>query len=115
MAGAPQYGETPQPPVRVPPRTFRCAESLTRVMEPKLTSPRMTSRRRLLGCALALLIAAAAGGWPSAASAGAYPNDPYFARQWNLQRLGVPAAWKTTKGKGAIIGIIDTGVDKLHL
>ena len=83
-------------------------------MEPKLTSPRMTSRRRLLGCALALLVAAAAGSWPSSASAASYPNDPYYSREWHLRRVGAPEAWKTTKGKGIIIAVVDSGVDTRH-
>jgi thermitase len=84
-------------------------------MEPNLTSPRMTSRRRLLGCALALLVAMAAGGWPGYARAAGYPNDTLYPRQWNLRRMGVPEAWKTTKGKGVTIAIVDSGVDRFHL
>jgi len=84
-------------------------------MEPNLTSPRMIPRRRLLACAIALLVAAAAGGWPSSASAASYPNDPFYARQWHLRRIGAPEAWKVSKGKGITIAILDTGVDRRHL
>jgi subtilisin family serine protease len=53
-------------------------------------------------------------GWAAPAGAAAYPNDPYYARQWNLRRIGAPDAWKVTKGKGVTIAIVDTGIDRRH-
>jgi subtilisin family serine protease len=39
-------------------------------------------------------------------------NDPYFAQQWHLNALNVPAAWDRTFGSSsASIVVIDTGVD----
>ncbi len=40
----------------------------------------------------------------------ATPNDPGFRRQWNLRLIGVPAAWRFTRGGGVTVAVIDTGV-----
>ena len=46
---------------------------------------------------------------------GSYPNDPLFDRQWNLEQINAPAAWKLgAKGRGAVIAVIDTGIDIAH-
>ena len=42
------------------------------------------------------------------------PDDPRFGEQWNLPAISAPDAWDTTKGKGAKVGIIDTGIEKTH-
>ncbi len=34
--------------------------------------------------------------------------------QWWAARLGLPAAWDITRGAGATVGIIDTGIDSAH-
>jgi subtilisin family serine protease len=34
--------------------------------------------------------------------------------QWYLDRGGFPAAWSVTKGEGALVGVIDTGIDATH-
>jgi subtilisin family serine protease len=53
--------------------------------------------------------------WPSTADAAAkFPNDPAYSRQWFLKRIGAPEAWKTTKGKGINVAVIDTGIDYRH-
>lgn len=41
-------------------------------------------------------------------------NDPAFAQQWALPRIGAPAAWSLSTGAGVRIGIVDTGVDLAH-
>ena len=39
------------------------------------------------------------------------PNDPGFARQWNLLAIGCPAAWDVTKGSpSVVVGVIDMGI-----
>jgi hypothetical protein len=40
----------------------------------------------------------------------AAPNDPRYPEQWNFKMIGDQDAWKRTKGKGAIVAVIDTGV-----
>lgn len=44
------------------------------------------------------------------------PNDPWFAsgQQWGLTQAGFPAAWCATTGAGAVIAVIDGGVDFSH-
>lgn len=43
-------------------------------------------------------------------SKGFTPNDPDFARQWNLQLIHMPQAWLKSHGKGVIVAVIDTGI-----
>lgn len=42
------------------------------------------------------------GGWK--------PNDPRYPEQWNFARIQVEKAWAHTRGKGAVVAVIDTGV-----
>jgi subtilisin family serine protease len=51
------------------------------------------------------------------------PNDPAMTAidpligaeyQWYLHRQGFPAAWDLSRGTGAIVGIIDSGIDSGH-
>ncbi len=41
------------------------------------------------------------------------PNDPDFAKQWNLKNIHVEEAWKISKGKGVTVAVIDTGVTRV--
>jgi serine protease len=41
---------------------------------------------------------------------GFIPNDPDYARQWNLAMIHMPHAWERTHGKGVIVAVLDTGV-----
>lgn len=41
-------------------------------------------------------------------------NDTYRSRQWALNRLGAETAWKTSKGRGVVVAVIDTGVKAAH-
>lgn len=53
----------------------------------------------------------------------ACPDDLYYGSctaedgQWNLKRIGMPAAWDIEQGKGdySTVGVVDSGVDKSHL
>ncbi len=38
------------------------------------------------------------------------PNDPRYGEQWNFRMVKAEEAWESTKGKGAIVAVIDTGV-----
>ena len=38
------------------------------------------------------------------------PNDPRYGEQWNFQMVKAEEAWEVTKGKGAVVAVIDTGV-----
>ena len=52
------------------------------------------------------------------------PNDPYFASAgswgqdfrdlWGLEKIGAEAAWGLTRGAGAVVAVIDSGVDYGH-
>ena len=54
----------------------------------------------------------AVGGAPLA---GAPVNDPLFARQWGLDQINAPEAWAMgARGAGAVIAVVDTGVDLGH-
>ena len=39
-----------------------------------------------------------------------FPNDPMYAKQWNLRQIGMPQAWKLADGNGVIVAVLDTGV-----
>lgn len=38
------------------------------------------------------------------------PNDPMYKLQWHFEAINVPEAWMHTRGSGAVIAVIDTGV-----
>jgi serine protease len=38
------------------------------------------------------------------------PNDPEYSKQWNLRSINVEGAWNNTKGNGATVAVIDTGI-----
>ena len=63
---------------------------------------------------LALLCAVALASALVAAPASGASNDPYFDRQWGLQRIKAAEAWPTATGSGVLIAIVDTGVDLTH-
>ena len=41
------------------------------------------------------------------------PNDPLYPRQWHLKQIGMEEAWAKTKGKGATVAIIDSGLGEM--
>src|ERR1700738_1131999 len=47
-------------------------------------------------------------------AATAAPSDPLYGRQWGLAQVGAPAAWTRSTGSGALIGVVDTGIDLNH-
>jgi serine protease len=38
------------------------------------------------------------------------PNDPNYSSQWHLKMIGLEQAWSYTKGAGAVVAVLDTGV-----
>lgn len=70
---------------------------------------------RLARPAAALAVAAAtAVALTAAPASAAAPNDPLFADQYGPQQVHAPAAWATSTGAGAVIAVVDTGVDLTH-
>jgi serine protease len=70
------------------------------------------SRRRAALLALVACLGLLAG---SGASAVAQPSgDPYRSEQWSLDRIRVDEAWRTTRGAGAVVAVVDTGVSLDH-
>jgi len=43
-------------------------------------------------------------------NSGWKPNDPRYNEQWNFKMVNAETAWASTRGKGAIVAVIDTGV-----
>lgn len=39
------------------------------------------------------------------------PNDPMLKDQWGMEKVKAPAAWERSCGQGAVIAVVDTGVD----
>ena len=75
-----------------------------------------------IGCA-ALAAWALAAGWPAGVAAAtgsgaptSTPSDPAFRahEQWGLVQAGFPAAWCRSTGAGALIVVIDTGLNAAH-
>lgn len=72
--------------------------------------------RRWLLCAVALVavtapVVAAAG---RANASAVTASDPLAGRQYHLQTVRAPAAWAVTRGAGAVVAVVDTGVDRGH-
>ncbi|MFF8846059.1 type VII secretion-associated serine protease mycosin [Streptomyces sp. NPDC015127] len=59
----------------------------------------------------AALVAAAVAVLPAATPAHA---DAIRAQQWGLDALHTEQAWRTTKGEGITVAVLDTGVDDQH-
>jgi subtilisin family serine protease len=61
-------------------------------------------------------VTTAAAALPASAAASATPppaaTDPARAAEYWLDEYGVRAAWQTTRGKGATIAVIDTGIGR---
>ena len=65
-------------------------------------------RRSLVTAIVALTSVAAA------VPATATTNDPYLADQWGLAKVEAEQAWTTTTGTGALVAVLDSGVDLGH-
>ncbi|MEU2334065.1 type VII secretion-associated serine protease mycosin [Streptomyces sp. NPDC006654] len=67
-------------------------------------------KRRATGAALSLLCA---GSLALLSSTTAYA-DSIRAQQWGLSALHLDEAWRTTKGRGVTVAVLDTGVEADH-
>jgi serine protease len=70
---------------------------------------------RALSPPLIAALAAAAGATLPAGGAAASPvakppDDPLFKYQWHLRQIQILDAWRVSRGKGAVVAVIDTGV-----
>ena len=63
--------------------------------------------------ALAAALSLTAGGL-TASALGAETGDPLASAQFGLDQVRAPAAWGTSTGAGAIVAIVDSGVDFDH-
>lgn len=43
-----------------------------------------------------------------------WTNDPCAGRQWGIENIQAPQAWTRTRGAGAVVAVVDTGVDFNH-
>ncbi|GHG20209.1 type VII secretion-associated serine protease mycosin [Streptomyces filamentosus] len=75
------------------------------------TRTRFRPRLRAAGTAPAAVLLAAAFAVLPAAPAHA---DAIRDRQWGLEALRTEEAWRTTKGEGVTVAVLDTGVDAGH-
>ncbi|MDP9067356.1 MAG: S8 family serine peptidase [Actinomycetota bacterium] len=66
--------------------------------------------RKLTGALAAAALATVVAAGPASGAS----NDPYFGKQWGLQKIQADQAWAAADGTGAIIAIVDTGVDLGH-
>ncbi|MFJ3774815.1 type VII secretion-associated serine protease mycosin [Streptomyces sp. NPDC090075] len=67
-------------------------------------------KRRATGAALSLLLVGSLALLPS----GTAYADSIRAQQWGLSALHLDEAWRTTKGKGITVAVLDTGVEADH-
>ncbi len=73
-----------------------------------MPSPART-RRVLAATASAIALLAV-----SSPTANATTNDPLRPKQWGLDQIRAEAAWPTSTGAGAVVAVVDTGVDLKH-
>jgi serine protease len=71
----------------------------------------MRLARPAAAAAAAALSAIALTATPASAAA---PNDPLYAKQYGPQQVHAEQAWATSTGAGAVIAVVDTGVDLSH-
>jgi type VII secretion-associated serine protease mycosin len=63
---------------------------------------------------VATTVAAATAAALAVLPATAAPADAVRAQQWGLAAMHTQDAWRTTKGKGITVAVLDTGVDDRH-
>lgn len=70
----------------------------------------MPSRPAVLAATAAVLGSALALVTPATAAT----NDQFRAKQWGIDQVRAEQAWPTSSGAGAVIAVVDTGVDLAH-
>ena len=70
------------------------------------------TRRGALAATAAAALALTAAAAPTATAAET--GDPLSSWQWGLDQVHAPEAWSTSTGDGALIAIVDSGVDLSH-
>ncbi|SEG53741.1 type VII secretion-associated serine protease mycosin [Actinacidiphila yanglinensis] len=86
------------------------------VPAPRSATPAAANRRRRRGTgpAVRALAALAVAGTTVALSAAPAAADSARASDWALSALHAQQAWRTTKGAGVTVAVLDTGVDPTH-
>ena len=69
---------------------------------------------RLVRPAAVAAAALAAVAMTAAPASPATPNDPLYAQRYGPQQVHAEQAWATSTGAGAVIAVVDTGVDLTH-
>ncbi|AGS68487.1 type VII secretion-associated serine protease mycosin [Streptomyces collinus] len=77
------------------------------------TPPRPTRGRRRARATASAFTALLAGSLAVLPSAAAHA-DSIRAQQWGLSALHLDEAWRTTKGRGVTVAVLDTGVEADH-
>lgn len=42
------------------------------------------------------------------------PNDPLYAKQWDMPLINMPKAWELAQGSGVIVAVVDSGIVASH-
>ncbi|MFG3253655.1 S8 family peptidase [Streptomyces sp. NPDC048172] len=93
---------------------------LTPTRTPTRTRTRTSTARRVLAGTLAaglLLTGCGDGGGDGGGGSGdgrEHKRDPERSRQWALDALKLPGAWKRAEGEDTVIAVVDTGADLDH-
>ena len=66
--------------------------------------------KKIVGSALVSVMALALSAGPAAAAS----NDPYFGKQWHHGKIQTEQAWTVATGNGALVAVVDSGVDLGH-
>jgi len=66
--------------------------------------------RAVLAAGLTGVVVAALAASPTQATT----NDPLRPKQWGLDQIRAEQAWPTSRGAGAVVAVVDTGVDLNH-
>ncbi|MFJ7966899.1 type VII secretion-associated serine protease mycosin [Streptomyces sp. NPDC096324] len=101
-------GRTRQPRTTGPAGTTGATAPVGRPRRPARTARGLRLSRR--SGALAAFLAASLALVPSATAHA----DGIRAQQWGLDAMHTQQAWRTTKGKGITVAVLDTGVDAQH-